>query len=144
MVNQAVDSSSVQYAIIAGLRTETGPERLVIEYTNEESLSDLIAAPSIIAAGFASREDAVASSRAPMALPVSYRQVPPAIAGEDTERYRQTLKRTDRRGKMSSTLRRLARFLTASYSDAAITAAFIFSSRSLVSMIIRMALGCSA
>jgi hypothetical protein len=60
VVNEVVDSSGVQYAVIAGLRTETGPERLVIGYPNEESLRDLIAAPSIIAVGFSSREQAVA------------------------------------------------------------------------------------
>jgi hypothetical protein len=144
VVNQTVDSSSVHYAIIAGLRTETGPERLVIEYTNEKSLSDLIAGPSIIGAGFASREDAVASSRAPMPPAASYRQVPSATVDRNTERYRQTLERADRQGEMSSTLRRLARCLTNSYSNAAITAAIIFSSRSLVSAIVRMALGSPA
>jgi hypothetical protein len=32
VVNELVDSSGVQYAVIAGLRTATGPERLVIAY----------------------------------------------------------------------------------------------------------------
>ena len=122
MLNKAIDSSGVQYAIIAGPRTETGPERLVIEYANKESLSDLIAAPSILAAGFASREDALASSRTFM-------------AGGVAERYRQRLNLGNRR---------VTRFLTASYNHVAITAAVLFSSRRLVSTIIRMALGCSA
>lgn len=136
MVNEAVDSSSVQYAIIAGLRAESGAERVVIEYTNEKSLNDLIAAPSIIAAGFASREDAVASSRVPIRLAGSYRQVP--------QRYRQTLNRAEQRSEMNSTLPRVTRFFTTFLSDAAITAAVIFSSRSLVSTIVRIALGSSA
>ncbi len=131
VLNKAIDSSSLQYAIIAGPRTENGPERLVIEYANEESLSDLIAAPSILAAGFASREDALASSRT-------------FTAGGVTEKYRQTLDLGKRRYEMSSTLRRVTRFLTTSYSEAAIAAAVLFSSRRLVSTIIRMALGCSA
>jgi hypothetical protein len=63
-VNEVVDSSDVQYAVIAGLRTETGAERLVIAYPSEESLRDLIAAPSIIAVGFSSREEAAAGRRA--------------------------------------------------------------------------------
>jgi hypothetical protein len=50
-VNELVDSSGVQYAIIAGLRTETGPERLVIAYPNEKSLRDLLAGSSILAVG---------------------------------------------------------------------------------------------
>jgi hypothetical protein len=65
-VNNVVDSVGVKYAVIAGLRTETGPERLVIAYPNQESLRDLIAAPSIIAIGFSSREEAVAGGRAPV------------------------------------------------------------------------------
>lgn len=144
MVNEAIDSSSVQYAIIAGLRTESGAERVVIEYTNKGSLNDLIAAPSIIAAGFASREDAVASSRVPMPPAVCYRRAPQAIASEGSERYRQTLNRAKRRNEVNSTLRRVTRFFTASLSDAAIAAAVIFSSRNLVSAVIRMALGSSA
>ena len=49
VVNQMLDSSGMRYAVIAGLRTETGAERLVIAYANEKSLRDFIAAPSIIA-----------------------------------------------------------------------------------------------
>src|ERR1700761_7860739 len=64
VVTEAVDSTGMQYAVIAGLRTETGPERFVLAYPNEESLRDLIAAPSIIAAGFSTREEAAAGSRA--------------------------------------------------------------------------------
>lgn len=41
-MKQMVDSSRMQYAVIAGLRTETGPERLVIAYPNEKLLRDLI------------------------------------------------------------------------------------------------------
>src|SRR6201988_870221 len=70
VVNKLVDSSGVQYAVIAGIRTETGPERLVIAYPNEKSLRDLIAAPSIIAAGFSSREEAATGSRGSIALSV--------------------------------------------------------------------------
>ena len=56
VVNQMLDSSGMRYAVIAGLRTETGPERLVIAYANEKSLRDFIAAPSMIAVDFSSRE----------------------------------------------------------------------------------------
>jgi len=56
VVNQMLDSSGMRYAVIAGLRTETGAERLVIAYANEKSLRDFIAAPSIIAVDFSSRE----------------------------------------------------------------------------------------
>ena len=55
----SLDCPATQYAVIAGLRTEQLSERLVIAYPDEESLRDLIAAPSIIALGFNSREEAV-------------------------------------------------------------------------------------
>jgi hypothetical protein len=56
-----VDSSSAQYAVIEARRAE-GPKVLrsafVIAYPDEESLRELIAGPSIIACGFASRAEA--------------------------------------------------------------------------------------
>ena len=55
----SLDCPATQYAVIAGLRTEQRPERLVVAYPDEESLRDLIAAPSIIALGFNSRDEAV-------------------------------------------------------------------------------------
>lgn len=44
------------------LRNETGHERVVIAYPSEESLRNLIAAPSIVALGFASRDEAIVSN----------------------------------------------------------------------------------
>ncbi len=142
-MNEAVDSTGMQYAVIAGLRTGTGPERFVIAYSNEESLRDLIAAPSIIAVGFSSREEAGAGRRA-SAPAISHQRIPEAIAGAGTERYRQGLNWAERRGEIGSTLRRLARSLVTSYSDVATTATAIFFSRNAVSSVIRMALGSSA
>jgi hypothetical protein len=126
-VNDAVDSGGMQYAVIAGLRTETGPERLVIAYPNEESLRDLLAAPSIIAAGFSSREEAAASReterqrREPGFAESGFAELP-----------------GDR-----SVFRKLARFIASSYGDIAATVIIIFSSKSVVSAVLRMALGSS-
>jgi hypothetical protein len=72
VVNQMLDFSGVQYAVIAGPRTETGPERLVIAYPNEKSLRDFIAAASIIAVGFSSREEAIAGARRPSPMPSGF------------------------------------------------------------------------
>ncbi len=142
-MNEMVDSTGVRYAVIAGLRTEAGLERLVIAYPSEESLRDLLAAPSIIAVGFSSREQAVAGgrSRVPNAA-VSYQRTPKAIAG-GPERYWRGFNWAERRGQTSSTLRRLARFLVTSYSDVAAAAIAIFFSRNAVSAVVRMALGSS-
>jgi hypothetical protein len=57
-VDELVVSSTWQYAVIS-VRSEPDHERLVIEYPDEETLRDLIAAPSIVALGYASRADAL-------------------------------------------------------------------------------------
>ena len=141
-MNGVVDSTGVQYAVIAGLRTETGPERLVIAYPNEKSLRDLIAAPSIIAAGFSSHEEAVAGGRAFVPTAVSH-QVPEATASRGIKRYQHRTKWAEYPGKTASTIGRLAKFLVTSYSDVATTAIVIFSSTNAFSSVIRMALGSS-
>jgi hypothetical protein len=141
-VNQMLDSSGMQYAVIAGLRTETGPERLVIAYANEKSLRDFIAAPSIIAVGFSSREEAVAGGRESGLTTISQR-MSEVIARRGTERYRPRLNWEERRAQTSSTLRRLSRFMVTSYSDFATAAIAIFFSRNAVSSVIRIALGSS-
>jgi hypothetical protein len=53
--------SDVRYAVIQASSKKDRPERLVIAYHDEQSLRDLIAAPSIIGLGFASREEAIAT-----------------------------------------------------------------------------------
>jgi hypothetical protein len=55
-----VQCSTVRYAIIQASSNNDGPERLVIAYPDENCLRDLIAAPSIVGLGFASREEAMA------------------------------------------------------------------------------------
>ena len=58
VVNDLVDTSTWRYAVI-NLRSEPARERLVIAYPDEETLRDLIAAPSIVGLGYTSRADAV-------------------------------------------------------------------------------------
>jgi hypothetical protein len=57
-VDELVDTSTWQYAVIS-VRSEPDRERLVIAYPDEETLRDLIAAPSIVALGYSSRADAL-------------------------------------------------------------------------------------
>jgi hypothetical protein len=143
VVKQMGDSWGIQYAVIAGLRTETGLERLVIAYPSEKTLRDLIAASSILAVGFSSREEAVAGGRASMPTALYRQQIPEGIAGGGTEGYRQRLNWAERRGEIGSTFRRLGPFLVTSYSHAATTVIAIFFSGNAVSAVIRMALGSS-
>ena len=141
-MKQMVDSSGMKYAVIAGLRTETGPERLVIGYPSEKPLRDLIATASIVAVGFSSREEAVVGGRVSAPTTTS-RRVPAVIVGRETERYYHRLNGAERRGQTRSTLRRLSRFIVISYSDVAAAAIAIFFSRNTVSSVIRIALGSS-
>ncbi len=56
-MNERLDCLGEQYAVIEAGH-EGRSERVVLAYYEEKSLRDLIAAPSIIAVGFASREQA--------------------------------------------------------------------------------------
>jgi hypothetical protein len=60
-MSNLVDSASSKYAVIETLRTEARRECIVIAYPDEQSLRALLAAPSIIALGFVSRDNAEAS-----------------------------------------------------------------------------------
>jgi len=57
-VDELVGTSAWRYAVIS-VRSEPDRERLVIAYPNEETLRDLIAAPSIVTLGYSSRADAL-------------------------------------------------------------------------------------
>ena len=59
---------NIQYAIIRASITHDSPELLVLAYADEKSLRSLIAEPSIIALGFASRSAADAARRFPQKL----------------------------------------------------------------------------
>jgi hypothetical protein len=137
-----IDSLGVRYAVIAGLRTETGPERLVIAYPNEKSLRGLIAARSIIAVGFSSREEAATARKSSLGpATASYERIRETIA-LGRRRYLQLFKWADRT-EVGSALQKLAGLLVNSYHDLATTALVIFSSTNAFSAIIRMALGSS-
>jgi len=66
-MDKLVAFSGVMYAVVEALQAEAAPERFVIPYRNERSLHDVLAASCIIAFGFSSREEAVASAKASVA-----------------------------------------------------------------------------
>jgi hypothetical protein len=57
-VDELVETSTWRYAVIC-VRSEPDRERFVIAYPDEETLRDLIAAPSIVTLGYSSRADAL-------------------------------------------------------------------------------------
>jgi hypothetical protein len=76
-MTETVDTLGERYAVI-----EAGhDERFVLSYREEKSLRDLIAAPSIIALGFASREQALSSIEGYLPHVAGRAQVPRATAG---------------------------------------------------------------
>lgn len=58
VMTNTFDFSIPQYAVIEARRTDGPSERLVIAYSDERALRDLIAGPSIIGCGFATRQQA--------------------------------------------------------------------------------------
>lgn len=138
-----VDFCGVRYAVIEALHTETGPERFVIAYADEQSLRDVIAAPSIVAFGYSSREEAMAGNRACVPTATICQRTPETMASGKTERYEQGLSWAELRGETGSALRRLARFLVTCCSDVVTSVIVIFSSNNTASAAIRMALGSS-
>jgi hypothetical protein len=69
-----VQCPTVRYAIIQASSKRDHPERLVIAYPDENCLRDLIAGPSILGAGFTSREEAMAELVGSMPEPKTLKQ----------------------------------------------------------------------
>ncbi|MGB8989074.1 MAG: hypothetical protein WCC37_20915 [Candidatus Sulfotelmatobacter sp.] len=143
-MSAVVDYPEVRYAVIEGLQTETGHEHIIIAYPNEQLLRDLIAAPSILAFGFATRDQAVVAGRTCFSTAAAgQRSRTETMTAMKIRRPEQRLNWADRRGKISSALRRLGRFLVTSCSDVVNSAIIIFASSNTVSTTVRMALGSS-
>src|SRR5262249_31838990 len=130
-----VHCATVHYAVIQASRNKDRPERLVIAYQDENCLRDLIASPSIIGFGFASREEAIANLEGHISGAASSKQKPritamfPANEKDDLMRghgfmkYRKILHRT--------------------LQTAVAAAIVLFYSKNLVCVMFRMALGAS-
>jgi hypothetical protein len=142
VVNAVVDFPDVRYAVIEVLQTETGHERIVVAYQSEESLRDLIAAPSIVAFGLASRDEAVMRGAASFRDGVVDQQTAETVAGADTIRAQQRLNQK-RRGEIGSMSQKVRRFVSTCCSDVLTWATVILSSSNFMLVAIRMALGSS-
>jgi hypothetical protein len=130
-----VHCSSVCYAVIQASSKKDRPERLVIAYHDENCLRDLIAAPSIIGLGFASREEAIANLEGHMSDAPSKQK--PRI----TAMFHATHENGDfpsRHGLVKH--RRIPQSILQS---AFVAVLALFYSKNIVSVMIRMALGAS-
>ena len=131
-----VHCSSVCYAIIQASSKQDSPERLVIAYHDENCLRDLIAAPSIIDLGFASREEAIANLEGHISDATPSKQ-----KLRITAMFHATHENGDSpRGHGLVKHRRIPQSILQSTLAAVIA---LFYSKNIVSVMIRMALGAS-
>jgi hypothetical protein len=131
-----VHCSNVRYAVIQASSKNDKPERLVIAYQDKNCLRDLIAAPSIVGLGFASREEAMANLEG---------QTSRATRSKEESRIATMLHAIHENGDLAGghdlvKHRRIPRGVVQS-ARAAVT--FLFHSKNIVSVMIRMALGAS-
>jgi hypothetical protein len=131
-----VHCSGVRYAVIEASSNKDRPEQLVIAYLDEGCLRDLIAAPSIIGLGFASREEAPANLEGHMSDAAPSKQKPRITA---------MFHATHENGDLPSghglvKHRRIPQSILQSTLAAIIA---LFYSKNIVSVMIRMALGAS-
>jgi hypothetical protein len=129
--------STVHYAIIQASSKKDHPEKVVITYPDENRLHDLIAAPSIIDLGFASREEAMAKLVG---------SIPDPRASEQKRRPIPVTYKA-RRGGDSASRRGLVENYRITYhilQRAFSTIIVLFYSRSLFSVMLRTALGFSS
>jgi hypothetical protein len=132
-----VQCPTVHYAIIQASSKKDHPERLVIAYADENCLRDLIAAPSILGAGFTSREEAMAQLVDSMPEPRALKQKRRPILMWFKVRLN-----GDSQG--GSALRKNPRIVYHILQCTLSTITVLFYSKSLFSVMIRMALGFSS
>jgi hypothetical protein len=128
-----VDSPIAQYAVIEARRTEGPSERFVIAYPDEESLRELIAGPSIIACGFASREEAQVNVDTDFWAAAAWKQTP----RDGAEKYQRGVLSAKWRLGAGFNLTQTGRIVRGFLQAAVAGAILIFYSRNAVSTVIR-------
>ncbi|MGD1021771.1 MAG: hypothetical protein ABR880_03235 [Candidatus Sulfotelmatobacter sp.] len=133
-MNAVVDFPDSRYAVIEVLQTTTGHESIVVAYPNEKTLRETFAASSIVAFGFATRDEAVVAVADPPTIETMTKEI-----NQPTQRVNWAEPRKEK----GSALHRLRRFLVTSWSGVATSAVVMLASTNTVSSAIRMALGSS-
>lgn len=134
------DSSIPHYAVIEARRAEGPSERFVFSYSNEKSLRDLIAGPSIIASGFDSRDEAQANIGNGVAT-TSWKVIQRSSAQGGTEKRQLRVLSAKLPLGASFDVTHQAKLLRGVIETAAAAAAFIFYSRNTVFSLLRSFLG---
>jgi hypothetical protein len=128
-----VDSPIAKYAVIEARRTEGPSERFVIAYSDEESLRELIAGPSIIACDFTSREEAQTNIDADFWTVAAWKETP----RDRAEKYQHGVLSAKRRLGRGFDLTQTRNFVRGFLQAAVAGAILIFYSRNAVSTAIR-------
>ena len=136
-MTRLLDSPDAQYALIEARRTEGPSERFVIAYPDEESLRELIAGPSIIACGFASREEAQTSIDTDFCTTAAWKKTP----RDRTEKYQRGVLSAKRSLGAGFNLRQTGRIVRGFLQAAVAGVILIFYSRNAVSTVIRSLVG---
>ena len=132
-----VDSPNAQYAVIEARQTEGPSERLVIAYLDEESLRELIAGPSIIACGFASRKEAQTNIDADFWTAAAWKQTP----RDRAEKHQRGVLSAKRHLGSAFNLAQTGRVIRGFLQAAVAGAILIYYSRNAVSTVIRSLVG---
>ena len=132
-----VNSPIAQYAVIEARRTEGPSERFVIAYPDEESLRELIAGPSLIAWGFANREEAQANIDADFWTAEAWKRTSGGPSVDEAEKYQRGVLSAKRRLGSGFNLTQTRRIVRAFLQAAVAGAIFVFYSRNAVSTAIR-------
>jgi hypothetical protein len=136
-MTELVDSSIAQYAVIEARRTGGPSERFLIAYPDEESLRELIAGPSIIACGFASRAEAQSNIDADLCTGDVWKETPTDRA----EKHQRGILSAKRRLGAGFNLTQTGRIVRGLLQAAVAGAILILYSRSVVSTVIRSLAG---
>lgn len=131
------DSSIAQYAVIEARWTGGPCERFVIAYPDEESLRELIAGPSIVACGFANREEAQAKIDADFWTAAGWEQTSRRPTVDGAEKYQRGVLSAKRRAGSRFDLTHTRRIVRVFLQSAVAGAILILYSRNAVSAAIR-------
>jgi|SRR5271155_2066710 len=141
-MTELVDPSSALYAVVEARWSEGPPERFVLAYRDEESLRDLIAAPSIVGVGFITREEALANAECCSPVTGGSKQTLKASVERAVKR-RRGFKSAKRRLVDAFRVAETRRITCRALQHAVAMAILVFYSKNIVSAAIRTVIGAS-
>lgn len=134
------DSSIARYAVIEARWAKAPSERFVFAYSDEASLREVIAGPSIVASGFASREEAQANIETGLTAS-AWKAIERTCALGGGEKPQARVLSAKTRWHAGFNLADKAKLVHSFVQAAVAAAAFTFYSRNAASAVVRSCLG---